>query len=161
MLLASLGDDLSSFFDAVGSFFGELADIRFGSLLIALAAFGLYLARAPEPRFNILRAAYPDERIPLAPGLGRVHRRLRVQQRGPARGGDVMRLFLTQSAVPGSSYPAVASSFLVELDLRCGRWASSSCSTPSPGVFPKPPDFSKLTAFDLSFFASHPRFRCS
>ena len=26
------------------------------------------------------------------------------------------------------------------------------------GVFPKPPDFSKLPAFDLSFFASHPRF---
>ena len=28
----------------------------------------------------------------------------------------------------------------------------------SQGVFPKPPDFSKLPAFDLAFFASHPRF---
>jgi uncharacterized membrane protein YbhN (UPF0104 family) len=28
----------------------------------------------------------------------------------------------------------------------------------SQGVFPKPPDFSKLNAFDLSFFAGHPRF---
>jgi uncharacterized membrane protein YbhN (UPF0104 family) len=26
------------------------------------------------------------------------------------------------------------------------------------GVFPKPPDFSKLPAFDLAFFAGHPRF---
>ena len=26
------------------------------------------------------------------------------------------------------------------------------------GVFPKPPDFSKLRAFDLAYFASHPRF---
>jgi uncharacterized membrane protein YbhN (UPF0104 family) len=26
------------------------------------------------------------------------------------------------------------------------------------GVFPKPPDFASLGAFDLSFFASHPRF---
>jgi uncharacterized protein (TIRG00374 family) len=26
------------------------------------------------------------------------------------------------------------------------------------GAFPKPPDFSKLPAFDLAFFASHPRF---
>ena len=26
------------------------------------------------------------------------------------------------------------------------------------GVFPKPPDFASLKAFDLSFFASHPRF---
>jgi uncharacterized membrane protein YbhN (UPF0104 family) len=28
----------------------------------------------------------------------------------------------------------------------------------SQGVFPKPPDFSSLPAFDLAFFASHPRF---
>jgi uncharacterized protein (TIRG00374 family) len=28
----------------------------------------------------------------------------------------------------------------------------------SQGAFPKPPDFSKLPAFDLAFFASHPRF---
>jgi uncharacterized membrane protein YbhN (UPF0104 family) len=28
----------------------------------------------------------------------------------------------------------------------------------SQGVFPKPPDFSKLPAFDLAFFAAHPRF---
>ena len=28
----------------------------------------------------------------------------------------------------------------------------------SQGAFPKPPDFSKLPAFDLTFFASHPRF---
>ena len=33
----------------------------------------------------------------------------------PARGGDVIRLFLTKSSVPNSSYPAVASSFAVEL----------------------------------------------
>jgi len=26
------------------------------------------------------------------------------------------------------------------------------------GVFPKPPDFSKLNAFDLAFFAGHPKF---
>ncbi|HEX8857352.1 MAG TPA: lysylphosphatidylglycerol synthase domain-containing protein, partial [Thermoleophilaceae bacterium] len=28
----------------------------------------------------------------------------------------------------------------------------------SQGVFPKPPDFSKLPAFDLAFFAQHPQF---
>ena len=28
----------------------------------------------------------------------------------------------------------------------------------SQGVFPKPPDFAKLEAFDLSFLASHPKF---
>ncbi len=28
----------------------------------------------------------------------------------------------------------------------------------SQGVFPKPPDFSKLNAFDLTWFAQHPKF---
>ena len=43
MPLASLGDDISSFFSAVGKFFSSLADIHFGALLIALVAFGIYL----------------------------------------------------------------------------------------------------------------------
>ena len=33
----------------------------------------------------------------------------------PARGGDVVRLFLTKTSVPNSSYPAVAATFVVEL----------------------------------------------
>ena len=32
----------------------------------------------------------------------------------PARGGDVVRLFLTKTSVPNSSYPAVGASFFVE-----------------------------------------------
>jgi uncharacterized membrane protein YbhN (UPF0104 family) len=32
------------------------------------------------------------------------------------------------------------------------------CFAFTQGVFPKPPDFSKLPAFDISFFASHMRF---
>ena len=32
------------------------------------------------------------------------------------------------------------------------------CFAFTQGVFPKPPDFSKLPAFDISFFASNPRF---
>ena len=32
----------------------------------------------------------------------------------PARGGDVIKLFLTKTSIPNSSYPAVGSSFFVE-----------------------------------------------
>jgi len=60
--------------------------------------------------------------------------------------------------VPHSSYPAVAATFSVELifDLVFGSMVLLFAFT--QGVFPKPPDFSKLNAFDLSYFASHPRF---
>jgi uncharacterized membrane protein YbhN (UPF0104 family) len=60
--------------------------------------------------------------------------------------------------VPRSSFPAVASSFAVELifDLCIAIPVLAFAFT--QGAFPKPPDFSKLPAFDLAFFASHPRF---
>ena len=76
----------------------------------------------------------------------------------PARGGDVIRLFLTKSSVPNSSYPAVASSFAVELVFDLCMAIPVLAFAFTQGVFPKPPDFSKLPAFDLAFFASHPRF---
>jgi uncharacterized membrane protein YbhN (UPF0104 family) len=76
----------------------------------------------------------------------------------PARGGDVVRLFLTKNSVPNSSYPAVAASFVVELifDVTMGSLILLFAFT--QGVFPKPPDFAKLNAFDLSYLAAHPRF---
>src|SRR3954454_16797765 len=76
----------------------------------------------------------------------------------PARGGDIVRLFLTKSSVPHSSYPAVAAAFSVEFisDLTI---ATPVLAFAFPqGVFPKSPDFSKLPAFDLQFFAGNPRF---
>ena len=51
------------FFDAVGSFFDNLASIRFVPLLIGLACFGIYLTFRARAFFNVLRAAYPTERI--------------------------------------------------------------------------------------------------
>src|SRR5207248_3433723 len=76
----------------------------------------------------------------------------------PARGGDVVRLFLTRTSVPESTYPAVGASFAVEtiFDVVMGSLMLAFAFT--QGAFPKPPDFSKLGAFDLSFFAGHPKF---
>ena len=69
-----------------------------------------------------------------------------------------MRLFLTRSAVPGSSYPAVAASFFVEAGFDLAMGSLILLFAFSQGVFPKPPDFAKLNAFDLSYLAQHPRF---
>jgi uncharacterized membrane protein YbhN (UPF0104 family) len=76
----------------------------------------------------------------------------------PARGGDVVRLFLTKTSVPNSNYPAVASSFAVEQIFDLTMAIPILLFAFTQGAFPKPPDFSKLPAFDLAFFASHPRF---
>jgi glycosyltransferase 2 family protein len=156
--LASLGDSFSAFFDAVGSFFDSLAAIHWLSLFVGLIAFGIYLSIRARASFHILRAAYPDERIQFRYIWGAYIAGYGFNSVVPARGGDVIRLFLTRSRIPHSSYPAVASSFTVELIFDLCMAVPILAFAFSQGVFPKPPDFSKLPAFDLAFFAAHPRF---
>ncbi|HWT22283.1 MAG TPA: lysylphosphatidylglycerol synthase transmembrane domain-containing protein [Solirubrobacteraceae bacterium] len=154
----SLGDSFSSFFDAVGSFAENLAAVRWGSLVIALALFLAYLSVRARASFHILRAAYPGERIQYRRIWGAYLAGYGFNAVVPARGGDVVRLFLTRTSVPRSSYPAVGSSFFVEQLFDLSMAIPILIFAFSQGAFPKPPDFSKLPAFDLAFFASHPRF---
>jgi uncharacterized membrane protein YbhN (UPF0104 family) len=156
--LGSLGDSFDAFFDAVGEFFSSLAAIQWFSLFIALLAFGTYLSIRARASFHILRAAYPEERFQFRYIWGAYIAAYGFNSVVPARGGDVVRLFLTKSRIPNSSYPAVASSFAVELIFDVCMAVPVLAFAFSQGVFPKPPDFSKLPAFDLAFFASHPRF---
>ena len=158
MPLASLGDSFSAFFNAVGDFFDSLAAIQWLSLFIALIAFGIYLTIRARASFNILRAAYPDERIQFRYIWGAYIAGYGFNAVVPARGGDIIRLFLTKSRIPNSSYPSVASSFAVELIFDLCMAIPIMAFAFSQGAFPKPPDISKLPAFDLAFFASHPRF---
>ena len=158
MPLASLGDSFSAFFDAVGSFFDSLAAIHWLSLFLGLIAFGIYLSIRARASFHILRAAYPEERIQFRYIWGAYIAGYGFNSVVPARGGDIVRLFLTKSSVPNSSYPAVAAAFSIEFifDLTIAVPVLAFAFT--QGVFPKPPDFSKLPAFDLAFFAGHPQF---
>jgi uncharacterized membrane protein YbhN (UPF0104 family) len=156
--LASIGDSFSSFFDAVGDFASNLAAVNWLALFVGLAFFIAYLSVRARASFHILRAAYPAERFRFRDIWGAYMAGYGFNSVVPARGGDVVRLFLTKTSVPRSSYPAVGSSFFVEqfFDLTLAIpiliWAFSQ------GALPKPPECSKLPAFDLAFFASHPRF---
>jgi uncharacterized membrane protein YbhN (UPF0104 family) len=153
-----VASDVSSFFKAVDHFFSSLAEIHWGSLAIGLAAFGIYLSLRSRAFFNVLRAAYPKQRIKWRRIWGAYIAAYGFNNVVPARGGDVIKLFLTHSSVPSSTYSAIGAAFFVELvyDAVMGVFILTFAFT--QGVFPKPPDFSKLHAFDLSFFASHPRF---
>ena len=156
--IADAADSFREFFDAFDQFFDNLAAIRWGQLLIAMLAFVGYLSLRARASYNILRAAYPQERIEFLKVWGAYFAGYGFNSVIPARGGDVVRLFLTKNAVPNASYPAVAASFAVEVvfDVMMGVLILTFAFT--QGVFPKPPDFSDLPAFDLAFFAQHPRF---
>jgi uncharacterized membrane protein YbhN (UPF0104 family) len=156
--LASIGDSFSSFFDAVGEFFSNLAAVNWFALILGMAVFIGYLSLRARASFNILRAAYPDEQIEFRKIWGAYFAGYGFNSVVPARGGDVVRLFLTKTSVPNSSYPAVASSFAVEQIFDLTMAIPILIFAFTQGAFPKPPDFSDLPAFDLAFFASHPRF---
>ncbi len=155
---ASLGDSFSSFFDAVGDFVSNLAAVNWLTLIGALALFVAYLSVRARASFHILRAAYPQERFLFRHIWGAYLAGYGFNSVVPARGGDIVRLFLTRTSVPRSSYPAVGSSFFVEQIFDLTLAIPILLFAFTQGAFPKPPDFSKLPAFDLAFFASHPRF---
>ena len=158
MLVATLGESFESFFDAVESFFDNLAAVQWGSLFLALVLFTIYLSLRARASFHILRAAYPSERFRFRNVWGAYFAGYGFNSVIPARGGDVVRLFLTKTAVPNSSYPAVGASFVVEFGFDIAMGVLILTFAFSQGVFPKPPDFADLNAFDLSYLASHPRF---
>ncbi|HEU0024230.1 MAG TPA: lysylphosphatidylglycerol synthase transmembrane domain-containing protein [Thermoleophilaceae bacterium] len=158
MQSATLGESFRSFFDAVDEFVSNLASVRLGPLVLALLLFTAYLSLRARASFNILRAAYPRERFRYLDIWGAYFAGYGFNAVVPARGGDVVRLFLTRSSVPNSSYPAVGASFVVEAGFDLAMGSLILIFAFSQGVFPKPPDFAKLNAFDLSYLAQHPRF---
>ena len=149
---------MSAFFDAVGDFFSSLASLHWGALLIGLTSFIVYLTIRARAYFNVLRAAYPDERFEFRRIWGAYMAAYGFNNVVPARGGDIIKLFLTKTSIPNSSYPAVGASFFVEAIFDLCMAIPIMAFAFSQGAFPKPPDFSKLPAGDLAFFASNPRF---
>jgi uncharacterized membrane protein YbhN (UPF0104 family) len=149
---------VSSFFDAVGDFFGNLASVHWGALALGLLAFLAYLTLRARAYFHVLRAAYPGEHIEFRRIWGAYMAAYGFNNVVPARGGDIVKLFLTRTSIPNSSYPAVGSSFLVEAIFDLCMAVPVLTFAFSEGAFPKPPDFSRLPAFDLAFLASNPRF---
>jgi uncharacterized protein (TIRG00374 family) len=152
---ASVGHSISSFFDAVGRFFTDLASVHWPALLLGMIFFGLNLTIRSRAFFHSLRAAYPAVRFQWRRIWGAYFAAVGFNNVVPARGGDVIKLFLTRSSIPGSRYPTVAAAFFVEsiFDAAVGVLVLIFAFT--QGVFPKPPDFAKLSSFDISYLAEH------
>jgi uncharacterized protein (TIRG00374 family) len=157
MPAADLASSFNSFFDAAGAFFDHLSDIRWVPFALALGfLLAMQLARTWAWR-NVLRAAYPGASIPFPRLAAAYLAGAGINAIVPARAGDVTKVFLAKRQVPGSSYPAVASSFLVQtvFDTTVGLLVLFYAI--SQGLLPKPPRLPHLPAFEISFWANHPR----
>jgi uncharacterized membrane protein YbhN (UPF0104 family) len=155
---ASISQSFNSFVEAAEQFFSDLAAVHWGALVLGLTFFGLNLTLRSRAFFHSLRAAYPAVSFQWRRIWGAYVAAVGFNNVVPARGGDIIKLFLTRSSIPGSSYPTVASAFFVEaiFDVCVGVFVLIFAF--SQGVFPKPPDFSKLGSFDISYLAEHFRF---
>ncbi len=154
---ADLASSLESFGNAAGEFFTHLSRIDWTPFAMALGFLAaMQLARAWAWR-NVLRAAYPDARISFLRLSGAYLVGAGVNAVLPARAGDVTKVFLVKRQIPNSSYPAVTSSFLVQtiFDIAAGVLVLLYAIT--QGLLPRPPRLPKLPAFEISFWAAHPK----
>ena len=106
---------------------------------------------------NVLRAAYPASRISFLQLAAAYLAGAGINAIVPARAGDVTKVFLVKRQIPSSSYPAVTSSFLVQtvFDTTVGILVLLYAIT--QGLLPEPPQLPHLPAFEISFWADHPK----
>ncbi len=155
---SSIGDTINSLLSSAGTFFSQLASLSWLSLLLGLAFYAAYLLLRSRALFNAIRAAYPGEHVRWRDVWGAYMVGYAVNNVLPLGGGNVAQLFLTRISIPASSYPTLASALSTGVLFDWFMGLLIMCFAFTPGVFPTPPDFSQLPAFDISFFASHMRF---
>jgi uncharacterized membrane protein YbhN (UPF0104 family) len=155
---ASIATTVEHLLNSAGEFFSQLANLSWVSLLIALAFYALYLLLRSRALWAAVRAAYPGETVRWRDVWGAYMVGYAVNNVFPLGGGNIAQLFLTRMAIPSSSYPGVGAALSTGVVFDWFMGLLVMCFAFTQGVFPKPPDFSKLPAFDISFFASHMRF---
>jgi uncharacterized membrane protein YbhN (UPF0104 family) len=100
-------------FHAIGVFFEQLAAVEFGPLLLAICAHVAKTACTSRAWRNTIAAAYPETEVPWRSIYGAYVSGVGVNAVVPARGGDVVRLYLAHRTVAGAAYTTLASTLAV------------------------------------------------
>ena len=136
---------------AIEHFWDFLAEIELVPLAAAIGCQLLKLGCYSRAWRNVLAAAYPDQKVRWRPIAAAYVSGVGVNAILPARGGDVVRVYLAHRAIPGSSYTTVISSTIVltfvdmALSLAVFVWALTQ------GLLPSLDALSALPSFDYSW----------
>jgi uncharacterized membrane protein YbhN (UPF0104 family) len=150
---------VDSLLRAVESFLDYLDAISWGPLGLALVCHLCKVAARTRSWRNILAASYPDERVRWPSVFGAYVAGVGVNAIVPARGGDVLKLFLIKRRIEGSTYPTLAATLLVEtlFDLVVASllvvWALQQGVLPGLDVIPRLPEIDWLYVFQNSTVA--------
>jgi uncharacterized protein (TIRG00374 family) len=146
---------VSEFFEALRTFGEQLAAVEWQFLAIAL---GLHLAKIVFRVIawrTILKAAYPGTRVPFSSTFGAYVVGVGINSVAPARGGDLVKLYLIKHRIKDSSYATLAPTLLVEtltdfvIASALILWALSIGALPATEVY------SRLPSVDWGFLVSH------
>ena len=146
---------MGAFLHAVGVFFHHLQEVKWAPLGLALACHVtrlLFRARAWQ---NIVRAAYPDTRLKYRSAFGAYVAGVGVNSVAPARGGDLVKLYLVKHRTEESTYPTLASTLVVETLFDFVVAGALMVWALSIGVLPTHQVYSRIPTVDWKFFLRH------
>jgi uncharacterized membrane protein YbhN (UPF0104 family) len=148
---------VGAFLHAVRVFWDHLAAVHWTLLAAALGChFAKLVFRAVAWR-TILRAAYPDARIRFRTALGAYAAGVGINSVAPARGGDLVKLFLVKQRVPEARYATLAPTLVAETVLDFVIAGALMIWALSIGVLPTHQVYSRIPTVDWKFFLRHER----
>jgi uncharacterized membrane protein YbhN (UPF0104 family) len=147
---------ISAFTDAARVFLNHLAEVKLWPLAIALLLHTINLLLRTFAWYSILRAAYPGVRYRYRSCAGAYLAGVGVNAIAPARGGDVVKIFLTRTRLEGSTTPTILASLLVEtlIDIVLGIAIFGYALTQH--TLPRIPELPSIPAFEWSWAAANP-----
>jgi uncharacterized protein (TIRG00374 family) len=148
---------LHHFWHATTDFWAHLTDVRVDALLIAIAFTLVNLILRASAWRIILQAGYSEGRIRWRSIVGAYLAGVGVNSIVPARGGDVMKVYLAHRAMPKAAYTTITSSLLAETLVDVVIGPALLIAAYLTGRIPHLPALGNLAAFEWSFFASHAR----
>src|SRR5690348_12992230 len=148
---------MGDFRHAVSVFFQHLADVKWTALGLALACHAIKLLFRARAWQNIVRASYPDTRLKYRSALGAYTAGVGVNSIVPARGGDLVKLYLVKHRMPEATYPTLSSTLVVETVFDFFVAGALLIWALSIGVLPTHQVYSRLPSVDWTFFLRHER----
>ena len=147
---------MGAFVDAVQVFWNHLAAVRWEALALACAFQVLKLVVRSFAWRNILAASYPGVPIRRRGVFGAYVAGVGVNAIAPARAGDVVKLYLVKRRVPGSTYPTLAPTLVVETLFDFVAAGSIFLWALAAGVLPSAEVIKRLPTVDWSWPFRHP-----
>jgi uncharacterized membrane protein YbhN (UPF0104 family) len=148
---------VGAFLHAVGVFFHHLAAVRWDALALALACQLLKLLLRGSAWRAILQAAYPAERVRYWSTFGAMVAGGAVNAIVPARGGELVKLYLVRRRIPGATYATLTPTLLVETIFDMVVAGALLAWALSIGVLPTHEVYARIPTVDWKFFLRHER----